>query len=90
MFSKFVNFVPIYLKIDTHIDWAYAMYHSKQEASRPEKLRQIGVGLNKAENHSCLLKSYLVIIISNSHEKLITSYIRLASRKSYLVIMDPS
>ena len=27
MFSKFVNFVPIDLKIGTHIDWTYAMYH---------------------------------------------------------------
>ena len=30
MFSKFVNFVPIDLKIGTHIDWTYTMYHTKK------------------------------------------------------------
>ena len=30
MFSKFVNFVPIDLKIGTYIDWTYTMYHAKQ------------------------------------------------------------
>ena len=29
MFSKFVNFVPIDLKISTHIDWTYAIYLAK-------------------------------------------------------------
>ena len=29
MFSKFVNIVPIDLKIGTHIDWAYTMYIAK-------------------------------------------------------------
>ena len=27
MFSKFANLVPIDLKIGTHIDWTYGMYH---------------------------------------------------------------
>ena len=26
MFSKLINFVPIDLKIGTHIDWTYTMY----------------------------------------------------------------
>ena len=30
MFSKFVNFVPIDLKIGIHIDWTYDMYLAKQ------------------------------------------------------------
>ena len=30
MFSKFVNLVPMYLKIDTHIDWTYTMYLAKK------------------------------------------------------------
>ena len=29
MFSKFVNVVPIDLKIGTHIDWTYTMYFAK-------------------------------------------------------------
>ena len=29
MFSKFVNFIPIDLKIRTHIDWTYNMYLAK-------------------------------------------------------------
>ena len=29
MFSRFVNFVPIDLKIGTHIDWTYTMYITK-------------------------------------------------------------
>ena len=29
MFYKFINFVPIDLKIGTHIDWTYAMYLAK-------------------------------------------------------------
>ena len=29
MFSKFVNFVPIDLKIGAHIDWTYNMYLAK-------------------------------------------------------------
>ena len=29
MFSKFINFVPIDLKIDTHINWIYIMYLAK-------------------------------------------------------------
>ena len=30
MFSKFVNFVQIDLKIGPHIDWTYTMYHTEQ------------------------------------------------------------
>ena len=30
MFSKFVNFIPIDLKIGTRIDWTYTMYLAKQ------------------------------------------------------------
>ena len=30
MFSKFVNFMPIDLKIGTHIDWTYTMYLANQ------------------------------------------------------------
>ena len=30
MFSKLVNFVPIDLKIGTHIYWTYTMYVAKQ------------------------------------------------------------
>ena len=30
MFSKFDNFVPIDLKIGTHIDWTYIMHHTKE------------------------------------------------------------
>ena len=29
MFSKFVNFVPIDLKIRIYIDWTYTMYIAK-------------------------------------------------------------
>ena len=29
MFSKFINFVPIDLKIGTHINWIYIMYLAK-------------------------------------------------------------
>ena len=29
MFSKFVNFVPIDLKIGIYIDWTYTIYHAK-------------------------------------------------------------
>ena len=68
------------------------------------KNRQVGVGLNIAQNHSSSPRqSYLVIICPNSHEKL-TSKIRsswesvrtllwitrLANRKSYLVIIWPN
>ena len=30
MFSKFVNFVPIDLKIGKHINWTFIMYLAKQ------------------------------------------------------------
>ena len=30
MFTKFINFVPIYLKIGSHIDWTYTMYLAKK------------------------------------------------------------
>ena len=30
MFSKVINFVPIYLKIGTHIDRTYTMYLAKK------------------------------------------------------------
>ena len=30
MFSKFVNFLPIYLKIGTHIDRTYTIYLAKK------------------------------------------------------------
>ena len=29
-FSKFVNFLPIDLKIGTQIDWTYTMYHTNK------------------------------------------------------------
>ena len=32
MFYKFVNFVPIDLKIGIQIDWTYTMYLSKLES----------------------------------------------------------
>ena len=31
MFSKFVHFVPIDLKMGAHIDWTYTMYYTKNE-----------------------------------------------------------
>ena len=34
MFSKSVNFVPIDLKIGTHIDRTYAMYYAKMHLSK--------------------------------------------------------
>ena len=34
IFCKFVNFVPIDLKIGTHIDWTYAVYLAKMHCSK--------------------------------------------------------